>query len=1074
MRIAWVLLLAPFGVLAQSVPNSPITQGQVWTPAQWNDAWASKQDWDANIPVSSGVIAPGNCAQWQSASPPILVDAGITCSGGGGGETLVSITAPMHAGTTDNYAPIGYSAGVTNQIIFVPASGGSILGGLIAPGISGFEIDGYNGSATDTLTLLTASVGSSSGNQLLVPTDMGPTVIPPLAGFKLRWMASILSGVSYWTVRQVQTPIATATILGNFSGAAKSPTGITTTGTGSVVMSNGAAIDLTNAFNIPPQTLAPCAAYTVLSNNTASSAIPLCNGSLTIQNLSLGNLAVSGNQSPANSWIYENATMTGTATSNFTPKRFAPIFLATTDSVYTSGGALTGQVFSYQNLVSGWGGYRNNFNLYTLISSPPSPADAWLDDNIVGMNVLVNVNSSLGGVSGCWTCAQGSVFAFNPNLFANASANATNIALYTTAEFDTLLAAGSSAEEKHALTLVTGPADAVQGTMDDSALLIATQDNTGTSAWATGIQIGNVAHSAPFNALSTIIGASRRMLGPVSQPIALWGIDWRNIAFQSGGGFLASQGFEVDPSGNLWPESVNLGPGGITSATAVVASLGFSAYGGFTGGAYYDTGGFPAIVIDASPSGGTNATATVATMTLTSAILNFSGGVPAAATDAGCSNGDVLTLAGETGTATVTLTVVGGSVTAVSITNAGTITAKTATITTTGGTCTSQPTIDFGFGIATTTVTNPGTGYPCNPAPRAHTTGYTATVNTPARFSITMTCTAQPITFSQGPHSAPSWGTTGLIVGSSGTQALTDTTATDAAATLPAWSLPVYNFLCTTGPCTTTALAELYIPPPLNTDGNFASATLYSIFTPAGGNVKFGGTENVIGLITGTGGAIISGANVVINSGSSFTTTLNAAASSGGVSIIGGTGSGVITIGNSGNTGNTQLQGLSTGTAADTLCLSASGVVLLVASNSCGVSSVRFKHDIADFSGDALSELLKFHVIDFKYSDHNRDLNYYSDRLGISAEEVDAIEPRCAYYEQDLMTPKSYLPECIGALTLRGVQQLSVREQADTAALIIVVKSQDAAIRKQQWEIYGLALWCLGLTAYLLRRRNVK
>ena len=43
-RSILVLLLFPLLAYGQSIPNGPIVQGQVWTPAQWNAAWQSKVD----------------------------------------------------------------------------------------------------------------------------------------------------------------------------------------------------------------------------------------------------------------------------------------------------------------------------------------------------------------------------------------------------------------------------------------------------------------------------------------------------------------------------------------------------------------------------------------------------------------------------------------------------------------------------------------------------------------------------------------------------------------------------------------------------------------------------------------------------------------------------------------------------------------------------------------------------------------------------------------------------------------------------------------------------------------------
>src|ERR1700674_5835727 len=44
MKKLLALLLLPLLVLGQSVPNGPVSPGQIWTPAQWNAAWIAKQD----------------------------------------------------------------------------------------------------------------------------------------------------------------------------------------------------------------------------------------------------------------------------------------------------------------------------------------------------------------------------------------------------------------------------------------------------------------------------------------------------------------------------------------------------------------------------------------------------------------------------------------------------------------------------------------------------------------------------------------------------------------------------------------------------------------------------------------------------------------------------------------------------------------------------------------------------------------------------------------------------------------------------------------------------------------------
>jgi hypothetical protein len=50
------------------------------------------------------------------------------------------------------------------------------------------------------------------------------------------------------------------------------------------------------------------------------------------------------------------------------------------------------------------------------------------------------------------------------------------------------------------------------------------------------------------------------------------------------------------------------------------------------------------------------------------------------------------------------------------------------------------------------------------------------------------------------------------------------------------------------------------------------------------------------------------------------------------------------------------------------------------------------------------------------------DHNYGGVQIGLSAENVAAIEPRCAIYENDGKTPKSYRQECLIAVLVAGMQ----------------------------------------------------
>jgi len=97
-------LIALFGLLpallfAQSVPNGTITQGQTWSPAEWNTAWEEKLDYLPQAPFSfscnptSGIALPVNCTVGSnlsfvgnvlnapSAGSPTVITYGAKCDG---------------------------------------------------------------------------------------------------------------------------------------------------------------------------------------------------------------------------------------------------------------------------------------------------------------------------------------------------------------------------------------------------------------------------------------------------------------------------------------------------------------------------------------------------------------------------------------------------------------------------------------------------------------------------------------------------------------------------------------------------------------------------------------------------------------------------------------------------------------------------------------------------------------------------------------------------------------------------------------------------------------------------------
>ena len=189
----------------------------------------------------------------------------------------------------------------------------------------------------------------------------------------------------------------------------------------------------------------------------------------------------------------------------------------------------------------------------------------------------------------------------------------------------------------------------------------------------------------------------------------------------------------------------------------------------------------------------------------------------------------------------------------------------------------------------------------------------------------------------------------------------------------------------------------------------------------------FGVADNFNTVVNATGGGstLIQGAGVTGVSVSSTTTSINTAANTNNTNIGTGTNTGTVTLGNASNLGKTVLAGITTGTNADFLCLSAGGVVLLQTS-ACTISSARFKKDIFPVSDkSSLDDVLKLRPVSFTMKEANRDPNSRLPQIGLVAEDVASVDPKLAIYEDDLTTPKSYRQEAVIARLVGAIHELN-------------------------------------------------
>lgn len=130
--------------------------------------------------------------------------------------------------------------------------------------------------------------------------------------------------------------------------------------------------------------------------------------------------------------------------------------------------------------------------------------------------------------------------------------------------------------------------------------------------------------------------------------------------------------------------------------------------------------------------------------------------------------------------------------------------------------------------------------------------------------------------------------------------------------------------------------------------------------------------------------------------------------------------------------GTITFAGVTTGTNADFACFAAGGVMTLQ-TTACTVSSMRFKDmrsDLVPTIYDMLADTRRLQLATYTMKSGekpNPDPNYASLQDGLTAENVAKVMPRCAVYENDMKTPKSYRQECVIAHLVGAVQALAIR-----------------------------------------------
>jgi hypothetical protein len=319
-----------------------------------------------------------------------------------------------------------------------------------------------------------------------------------------------------------------------------------------------------------------------------------------------GNLRFSPSGTPeSQSWIWmPGSQISGTAGPY--PYRGNPSLLKfdisydTVDTL-TSGGGYLNAMYVRDAAGTGHNGGRDAVWAELDVVGSPSTTGT----NYLAAQFQTNVNANLGGTSGTYA---GNVFGIDSNVFTGDKA--TNLAFITGIEVGTGIYTGSSAGNRFGIDIAA--AGNVRGLWDDAALSIR---GSATATWKYGIEFGGAASSWSLGADSTIIGATPRSHGGTDSPVALNGVDFRNVTFQSGGYAFATTGWSIDPSGNENVNTVTLrkvtsGAGANVAAAAApgTGKLTLEVVAGTTSGtckiiAYAGTSTTPVTIVDNVGSG---------------------------------------------------------------------------------------------------------------------------------------------------------------------------------------------------------------------------------------------------------------------------------------------------------------------------------------------------------------------------------------------------------------------------------------------------------------------------------------
>jgi hypothetical protein len=266
-----------------------------------------------------------------------------------------------------------------------------------------------------------------------------------------------------------------------------------------------------------------------------------------------GNVTFSGAQTSAQSYLWApGTTLSGSVTAPASGQPGLQEFYILSDTVDASSVGLN-DIMVLERPDVGYKGGRNG--IFSEVFVVGAPATSTSGGPMVAGQFLGNMGANQGGTSG-YANLIGGVWGITAGAIQNSQYGSASIA----GEFDqTVLAPTGS---KYGVLVVQAAGDTTRGTYNDAAIDINSQAASDT--WLHGLEFGSYDQQWPFGTDSTLIGAVQRQSPSTNTPVALYGVDFSAVTFQSGGCAFKSTSFCIDPSGNATAASAGIS-GGVQS-----------------------------------------------------------------------------------------------------------------------------------------------------------------------------------------------------------------------------------------------------------------------------------------------------------------------------------------------------------------------------------------------------------------------------------------------------------------------------------------------------------------------------